>query len=89
MASMIISTYTALLPQNTMIFCAIVLCIGFFGIYLPYQEHKKKKKRQPPSAPNRTATPKTEKRQLEQLKTLKDAGLLTEAEYQEKKRSLK
>ena len=95
MADMIISTYMSLLPQNTALFCCIVLCIGFFGIFIPYQEYKKKKrqaqKRAPkqPEKPGRSAAEKPgEQKRLEQLKTLKTAGIISEEEYQEKKKEL-
>lgn len=95
MADMIISTYMSFLPQNTSLFCCIVLAIGFFGIFIPYQEHKKKKrqaqKHSPKQAekPGQTVSekPGTQKK-LEQLKTLRTAGIISEEEYQEKKREL-
>ena len=95
MAGMIISTYMSLLPQNTSLFCCIVLAIGFFGIFIPYQEHKKKKqqaqKRAPrqPEKPTRTSSEKAGgQKKLEQLRTLKTAGIISEEEYQERKKEL-
>lgn len=88
MASMILSAYTALLPTRTVTICAIILSIGFFGVYIPYQEHKKKGKQTRKSPPSPAKT-ETDNKQLDQLNALKKAGILTEEEYQSKKRSLK
>lgn len=95
MASMIISTYAMFLPETTYLFCLVVLCVVFFGIFIPYQEHKKKKKQaqkcapKQPDKPKHTISEKSEDRkQLEQLKVLKTAGIISEEEYQEKKRGL-
>lgn len=85
MASMIFSTYLSFLPQNTAVFCAIALCVLFFGIYIPYQEHKKKKEPKQRKKPE----PSPGAGKLDQLKALKRAGLLTEEEYREKTRNLK
>ena len=96
MAGSILSTYMMFLPEKTKWFCLIGLCIFVFGIYIPYEEHKKKKKqaqkreRKPPQKPNRTASIKAgNQKKLEQLKTLKTAGIISEEEYQEKKRELR
>ena len=93
MASMIISTYSMFLSQRTSIFCAIVLCVLFFGVYIPYEERKKKKKKDTSAVPKKNTAKQAQtssaQKNLEQLKTLRKAGLLTEEEYQEKKRSLK
>ena len=92
MANMIISTFSMFLPQRTLMFCMIGLCIIFFGIYIPYEERKKNKKKKNQFRKQETerhTVPESEKRRLEQLKTLKDAGLLSEAEYQEKKREIR
>ena len=95
MGGMIISTYMSLLPQKTSLFCCIVLCIGFFGIFIPYQEHKKKKQQAQKHSPKQPKTPKRitsekagDQKKLEQLKTLRTAGIISEEEYQEKKREL-
>ena len=93
MASMIISTYMSFLPQGTYLFCCIVLCVGFFGIFIPYQEHKKKKKQaqkrtpKPPEKSKRIVKA-TDQKHLEQLETLKTAGIISEEEYKEKKKEL-
>lgn len=95
MAGMIISTYMSFLPQNTSLFCCIVLCIGFFGIFIPYQEHKKKKQqaqKHPPKQPEKPTCTTSEKpgnqKKLEQLRTLKTADIISEEEYNEKRKKL-
>lgn len=87
MAGMIFSTYTMFLPQHMAVACAIILCIGVFGIYIPWQEHKKKRKQKPKSPPS--PHPASGKKRMEQLNALKKAGILTEEEYQAKKRGLR
>ena len=95
MASMIISTYMMFLPQRTVFFCIIVLAVGFFGIFLPYQERRKKKQQtkksaaKKPDAPKPAAGPPADKKRLEQLETLRKAGMLSEEEYQEKKKEIR
>lgn len=92
MASMVISTYLSLLPQNTVLLCCIVLCVGFFGIFLPYQERRKqqaqKRKPKPPEGGAAAAEP-SDKRRLDQLESLRKAGVLSEEEYREKKRKMR
>lgn len=95
MAGTLISNFMMFLPEKTKWFCLIGLCIFFFGIYIPYEEHKKKKKQTQKRAhkrsemPERAASEKTvDQKKLEQLKTLKTAGIISEEEYQEKKREL-
>ena len=95
MAGTIISNFMMFLPERTKWFCLLGLCIFFFGIYIPYEEHKKKKKQAQKRAPKRsemaerTTTEKTgDQKKLEQLKTLKTAGIISDEEYQEKKREL-
>ena len=92
MAGTILSNFMMFLPESTKWFCLIGLCIFFFGMYIPYEEHKKKKKqarkREPKQPAYTTAEKPVEMRQLEQLKTLKTAGIISEEEYQEKKKEL-
>ncbi len=87
MAGMIFSTYAMFLPAGTVMACAIILCVGFFGIYIPYQERKKVKK----THKVQKGSVKTEAnhKKLDQLNALKKAGILTEEEYQAKKRGMK
>lgn len=91
MAGTIISNFMMFLPEQTKWFCLIGLCIFVFGIYIPYEEHKKKKKQKQKNHPQRTDPVQRtapDRRKLEQLKALKNAGLLSEEEFQEKKRGL-
>ena len=91
MAGTIISNFMMFLPERTKWFCLIGLCIFVFGIWIPYEEHKKKKKQRQKNQPKKQElvkrTSQTEDRKkLEQWKALKEAGLLSEEEYQAKKR---
>ena len=95
MAGTIISNLMMFLPEKTKWFCLFGLCIFVFGIWIPYEEHKKKKKQAQKRAPKQSEMPKyttSEKagnrKKLEQLKTLKTAGIISEEEYQEKKKEL-
>ena len=93
MAGTIISNFMMFLPEKTKWFCLIGLCIFFFGMYIPYEERKKKKKQARKRAPKQAEYAAAEKsvsqKQLEQLKTLKTAGIISEEEYQEKKKELR
>ena len=89
MASMLLSNFMMFLPRQTQWFCLIGLGVIFFGIYIPYEEHKKKKKQKQKHQQNNPEPVKPDNQtKLEQLKALKKAGLLSEEEYQEKKREL-
>ena len=94
MAGTIISNFMMFLPQKTQWFCMIGLCIAVFGIWIPYEERKKKKKQEQKKKPKKQepagyAGPEADKKKLEQLKTLRDAGILSEEEYLEKKRGIR
>ena len=98
MVGSVISTYMMFLPEATKWFCLIGLFVFFFGIYIPYDKYKQKKKKQAgKEPPQKQTTRKTaargtaddRKKQLEQLETLRKAGLLSEDEFQEKKRNLR
>ena len=93
MAGSLISNFMMFLPQQTQWFCIIGLAIFVFGIFIPYEEHKKKKKQKQKNSPQkkvkvRYTRPPADQTKLEQLKALRQAGLLSEEEYQEKKREL-
>ena len=95
MAGTIISNFMMFLPESTKWFCLIGLCVFFFGMYIPYEEHKKKKKQAQKRAPKQSEMPRHttsettgDRKKLEQLKTLKTAGIISEEEYQEKKKEL-
>ncbi len=93
MAGSLISNFMMFLPQQTQWFCIIGLAVFVFGIYIPYEEHKKKKKQQQKNSPQkkeqvRHTRPAADQTKLEQLRALRQAGLLSEEEYQEKKREL-
>ena len=95
MVGSIISTYMMFLPEATKWFCLIGLAVFFFGIYIPYDKYKQRKKKQakkgPPQKPRMVTrgSPEIRRKQLEQLETLRKAGLLSDEEFQEKKRNLK
>lgn len=89
MGSMVMSTFMMFVPQRVEFLFFVLLCIGFFGVYVPWNERKKKgttrKKR--PSQPRRIQRSSASAR-LEQLETLKGAGLMDEREYQEKRKDI-
>ena len=95
MAGTIISNFMMFLPEKTKWFCLIGLGVFVFGIYIPYEEYKKKKKQARKRAPKQSEMSERadfekagDRKQLEQLKTLKTAGIISEEEYQEKKKEL-
>ena len=73
-----------------MLFRSILLCVAFFGIYIPSQERKKRREaaRKRSAKEERGPEPPMPAVSLEQIETLKKAGLLTAEEYREKKRGL-
>lgn len=93
MAGSLMSAFMSFFPQGTQWFCMIGLFLFFWGIYVPYDKYKKKKKKEgkwPPGLFEQKPVKKPmDRRQAEQLKTLREAGLLSEEEYQEKKRELR
>ena len=93
MASMIMSTFMSFFPVWTAIFVIVGLYIFFFGIYVPYDKYKQKKKKEAKNSPQKQTTQKStptvsDKKQIDQLKALRKAGILSEEEYQEKKRGM-
>lgn len=42
MGSMVMSTFMMFIPQQVIVLFLAICCIGFFGIYIPYQESKKR-----------------------------------------------
>lgn len=84
MASMFISNFMMFLPETTKWFCIIGLAVFFFGIYIPYDKYKQKMKKAGKWPPRLF-----DRKPAEQLKTLREAGILSEEEYQEKKRELR
>lgn len=94
MAGSFMSTLMMFFPQQTQWVCIIGLCIFVFGIYIPWEEHKKKKKKAKKTPPKEQKTytaaePSGDRKQVEQLKALRDAGILTEEEYQERKQKIR
>lgn len=90
MASMIISTVGLFVPERVMMVFLLVACIGFFGIYIPLEEKKKRGgKKRPAPKPRKESNcaikpdPAGQKGP-EQLKALKEAGVISEEEYQKK-----
>ena len=90
MASMIFSTVSMFFPQESVMLAGILLCVAFFGIYIPCQERKKRREaaRKRSAKEERGPEPPMPAVSLEQIETLKKAGLLTAEEYREKKRGL-
>ena len=91
MASMIMSTFMSFFPVWTTIFVIVGLYIFFFGIYVPYDKYKQKKKKEAKNSPQKQTTKKstlTVSDQKQQLKALRKAGILSEEEYQKKKREM-
>ena len=91
MVSMLMSNFMMFLPETTKCFCLIGMFIAFW-LYVKYEEHKKKKKQQQKyrqQNPEPAKQTPEDRRKLEQLKALKNAGMLSEEEYQEKKKELR
>ena len=42
MGSMAMSTFMMFVPRHVEFIFLVILCVGFFGIYVPYNESKKK-----------------------------------------------
>ncbi len=42
MGGMVMSTFMMFVPQQVVFLFLTICCVGFFGIYIPYQESKKK-----------------------------------------------
>lgn len=42
MGSMVMSTFMMFVPQQAVVLFLVICCVGFFGIYIPYQESKKR-----------------------------------------------
>ena len=92
MAGSVISTFMSFFPQSTQWFCLIGLFIFFWGIYVPYDKYRQKKKKEgkknPKPSRKKLAKKPIDWKQVQQLDILKEAGLLTEEEYQERIRKL-
>ena len=104
MGSMVMSTVMMFIPRHVVFLFLAICCIGFFGIYVPYNESKKKgeawrplrwlKEKKPVRKETRrefdrvSAGKPGSQRQLEQLETMKKAGLITDREYQQKKNDI-
>lgn len=108
MGSMVMSTFMMFVPRHVVYLFLAICCVGFFGIYIPYNESKKRgevwgplrwikgiKKvgRKKPPHPDRipqfdhiSAIGPGTQHQLEQLNTMKQAGLITQQEYEERRK---
>ncbi len=42
MGGMVMSTFMMFVPRHVEFIFLVILCVGFFGIYVPYDESKKK-----------------------------------------------
>lgn len=75
MGSMVMSTLMMFVPWHVEFLFIIIAAVGFFGIYIPWNEWKKKKnlKKMLSSA------------WLGRLEVLKEEGLLSEEEYGERR----
>lgn len=78
MGSMVLSTLLMFVPQHVEFLFLIIVAVGFFGIYVPWNERKKKKnlKKSPPAA------------KLERLEALRDEGLLSEEEFEKRREEI-
>jgi len=89
MGSMVMSTFMMFIPQRVVSIFLVILCVGFFGIYVPWNERKKKgrtQKKRPSQAQRIRRRPVSAR--LEQLETLKGAGLIDEREYRQMKEKI-
>lgn len=98
MGSMVMSTFMMFVPQHVVFLFLAICCVGFFGIYIPYNESKKKgevwkplrwlkrmtslgvRKEKPASTGGR--------RRLDQLERLREAGIIFEEEYKQRRRRM-
>ena len=98
MGSMVMSTFMMFVPQHVVFLFLAICCVGFFGIYIPYNESKKKgevwkplrwlkrmtslgvRKEKPASTDGR--------RRLDQLERLREAGIISEEEYKQRRRRM-
>lgn len=78
MGSMVMSTLLMFAPEHVVFLFVIIAAVGFFGIYVPWNERKKEKNRKE-SAPAA---------KLERLEALKEEGLLSEEEFEERRREI-
>lgn len=78
MGSMVLSTLLMFVPQHVELLFFIIIAVGFFGIYVPWNERKKEKNRKesPPAA------------KLERLEALKEESLLSEEKFEERKKEI-
>lgn len=108
MGSMVMSTFMMFVPQHVAVLFLTICCIGFFGIYIPYQENKKRGKtwrplrwlkgrtdgekpahqKRIPEFDHISAIGPGRRHQLEQLETMREAGLITEQEYRQKRNKI-
>ena len=104
MGSMVMSTFMMFVPRHVEFIFLAVLCVGFFGIYIPYQESKKRgkvwgplkwlkakkpvHKRKNVEFDHISAIGPSMRRRLEQLESLKTAGLIDDREYREKRQEI-
>ena len=87
------STFMSFFPVWTTIFVIVGLYIFFFGVYVPYDKYKQKKKKEAKDTPQKQTAKKStptvsDEKQIDQLKALRKAGILSEEEYQAKKREI-
>ena len=98
MGSMVMSTFMMFVPQHVVFLFLAICCVGFFGIYIPYNESKKKGEVWGPLRWLRRMMSRTARREnpahpdsrcrLDQLKCLKAAGVISEEEYKQRRRRM-
>lgn len=78
MGSMVLSTLLMFVPQYVEFLFFIIIAVGFFGVYVPWNRRKKRKnlKKSPPSV------------RLERLEALKEEGLLSEEEFEARREEI-
>ena len=103
MGSMVMSTVMMFIPRHVVFLFLAICCIGFFGIYVPYNESKKKGEAWPPlrwldkvrkipkdsqSVQRYQRDPSSISARLEQLESLKSAGLIDGREFRRKREEI-
>ncbi len=78
MGEMVLSTLLMFVPEHVELLFFLIVAVGFFGVYVPWNERKKEKNRKENSPAAK----------LERLEALKEEGLLSEEEFEERKKEI-
>lgn len=78
MGEMALSTLLMFVPQHVGLLFLIIVAVGFFGIYVPWNERKKEKRR-------KESSPEAK---LERLEALRDEGLLSQEEFEARREEI-